>query len=279
MSTAPTGTMSALERLRQAKAFILDMDGVLYRGEQALPGVNELLNALALRGRRYMLATNNSTASPAEYVAKLARMGIAVPEDAILTSGTATRGYLRDQVPAGSGIYVIGMPALREQIFAGTSFRPVQFGEEQPAAVVAGLDFGFSYDKLKAANAAIRGGAVFIATNPDATLPTERGLLPGTGSIVAAITTASGRAPTVIGKPEPLILEQALDRLGVAPDEAVNIGDRLDTDILAGQRAGILTVLVLTGVSTRAEIADAPARPDLVFSDLPAIVEALVGNE
>src|SRR5579884_413257 len=145
MAQTTTTPTDALTRLRRAKAFILDMDGVLYRGNAPLPGVNEFLNAIAIPGRRYMLATNNSTASPAEYVAKLARMGIDVPESAILTSGTATRGYLLDNLPADAGIYVIGMPALREQVFAGTSFRPVQYGEEVPAAVVVGLDFAFNY--------------------------------------------------------------------------------------------------------------------------------------
>ena len=266
-------------RLRAARAFVFDMDGVLYRGATPLAGVGDLLNALELRERRYMLATNNSMATPAEYVAKLAGMGLDVPEEAILTAGIATRDYLVEQLPAGSGLFVIGMPALREQLFDGTPFHPVQFGEEQPAAVVAALDLVFTYDKLKAATAAIRSGARFIATNTDATLPTEAGLVPGAGSIVAAIAVASGVKPTVVGKPEPLLLEQALHRVGVAPADAVMIGDRLDSDIVAGNRAGMLTVLVLTGVSTREEIASAGIWPDLVLTDLPAVLDTMIGNE
>ncbi len=270
---------NARQRLRAAKAFIFDMDGVLYRGSEPLPGVNDLLNALTIRDRRYMLATNNSTATAKMYVEKLAKMGITVPEEAILTSAMATRDFLTETLPPNSGLYVIGMPALREQLFSTTTFYPVQYGEEVPAAVVVGLDMDFTYEKLARANEAIRSGARFIATNADATLPTELGLVPGCGSIVAAIATASGQAPIVIGKPEPLILEMALERMGVAPEEAVMIGDRLDTDVIAGKRAGLLTVLVLTGVSTRDEIPRARVWPDLVFTDLTAVLEALVVSE
>jgi 4-nitrophenyl phosphatase len=270
---------NARRRLRAAKAFIFDMDGVLYRGDAALPGVNDLLNALTLRDKSYMLATNNSMATPADYVRKLAAMGITVPEDSILTSAMATRDYLIESLPEDAGIFVIGMPALRAQLFQDTNFHPVQYGEETPAAVVVGLDKAFTYEKLAMANEAIRGGARFVATNADATLPTEAGLVPGCGSLVAAVAAASGQAPTVIGKPEPLLLTMALERLGVEPTDAVMIGDRLDTDIVAGSRASMLTVLVLTGVSTRDEIAHSAILPDLVFTDLNAVLEAMVVDD
>jgi 4-nitrophenyl phosphatase len=225
-----------------------------------------------------MLATNNSTSTPAMYVAKLRRMGIEAPPEAILTSALATRDYLRETLPAGSGIFTIGMPAMREQLFGDGDFEPVQFGEAQPAAVVVALDTAFTYDKLKAANAAIRAGARFVATNADATLPTEAGLVPGAGSIVAAIATATGVDPVVIGKPETPLLVQALERMDVAAADAAMIGDRLDTDILAARRAGILSVLVLTGVSTREELADSPVLPDIVVNDLPSLLAALTGD-
>jgi 4-nitrophenyl phosphatase len=266
------------QRLKDGRGFVFDMDGVLYRGNEALAGVGDVLNALAVRERRYMLATNNSMSTPASYVTKLAGMGIEVEEEAILTAGLATRDYLLETLPPESGIFVIGMPALREQLFTGTSLRPVQYGEEQPAAVVVGLDLAFDYAKLKAANQAIREGALFVATNADATLPTESGLVPGAGSIVAAVAVASGTAPVVIGKPETLLLEKALERIGVAPEEGVMIGDRLDTDIVAGHRAGMLTVLVLTGVSTRDEVPTAEVLPDLVVTDLTALLDALVAE-
>jgi 4-nitrophenyl phosphatase len=267
-----------LARLRQAKAWIFDMDGVLYRGATVLPGVQEILDALTLRERQYMLATHNSMATPAAYEEKLAAMGIDVPAEAVLTSALATRDYLIETLPEGSGIYVIGMPALREQLFEGSTFHPVQYGEEQPAAAVVGLDLTFTYDKMKAAHEAIRNGARFVATNADTTLPTELGLVPGAGSIVAALAAASGQQPVVIGKPETPMLEIAMERMGVRPEETVMVGDRLDTDILAGERAGMETVLVLTGVSTRDDLAIAEALPDIVVSDLPSLVEALTAE-
>jgi 4-nitrophenyl phosphatase len=249
---------------------------VMYRGDAPLPGVNDLLNALEIREKTYMLATNNSMSTPESYVAKLAKMGIAVPAAAILTSAMATRDYLTETLPAGSGIFVIGMPALREQLFTDSTFHPVQYGEEEPAAVVMGLDKAFTYEKLLMAHKAIIAGANFIATNSDTTLPTENGLVPGCGAIVAAVAASTGETPVVIGKPEPLILQMALERLAVDPESSVMIGDRLDTDIVAGARAGMLTVLVLTGVSTREEIVTAEVLPDLVFTDLNALIEAIV---
>jgi 4-nitrophenyl phosphatase len=276
--TPPVHAPDALRRLREAKGWIFDMDGVLYRGAELLPGVKELLDALTLRERPVMLATNNSMSTPEAYEHKLAAMGLDIPASAVITSALATRAYLLRALPEGSGIYVIGMPALREQLFAGTTFHPVQYGEEQPAAVVVGLDMTFTYDKLKAANEAIRHGAAFVATNADSTLPTETGLVPGAGSIVAALAVASGQAPVVIGKPETPMLLAAMEQMGTAPEETVMLGDRLDTDILAGDRAGMPTVLVLTGVSTREDLATAEALPDVVVSDLPSLVEALTGD-
>ncbi len=272
-------TQHPFQRLRQAKAWIFDMDGVLYRGADVLPGVQELLDALTLRDRQFMMATNNSMATPEAYELKLATMGINVPAEAVITSALATRDYLDRTLPERSGIYTIGMPALREQIFTNSSFHPVQFGEEDPAAVVVGLDQAFTYDKLKAGHEALQQGARFVATNADTTLPTETGLVPGAGSIVAALAAASGIDPVVIGKPETPMLEMAMRQMGVTPDETVIIGDRLDTDIMAGHRAGMMTVLVLTGVSTRDDLASAEALPDLIVSDLPSLVAALTVEE
>jgi len=275
---APSLSVDALRRLREAKAWIFDMDGVLYRGSEVLPGVKELLDALTLRERPVMLATNNSMSTPEAYERKLAAMGLDIPASAVITSALATRDYLLQRLPEGAGIYVIGMPALREQLFEGTSFHPVQYGEEQPAAVVIGLDLEFTYAKLKAAHEAIQRGALFIATNADSTLPTEAGLVPGAGSIVAAIEAASGQRPIVIGKPETPMLQTAMTRMGTQPAETVMLGDRLDTDILAGERAGMPTVLVLTGVSTREDLSSAAALPDVVVSDLPSLVEAITAE-
>ena len=275
----PAAGQSAHARLRAAKAWIFDMDGVLYRGAEPLPGVADLFAALEIRERPFMLATNNSMSTAEEYVKKLETMAISVSASAILTSAVATRDYLVSAFGNDLSILVVGMPALKEQLYHGTGFHDVPHPQDVPDAVVIGLDKAFTYEKLSAANAAIRAGARFVATNTDATLPTESGLIPGAGSIVAAIQTATGQIPVVVGKPEPLMLHMALQRMGVFPHEAVMVGDRLDTDIVAGERAGMLTVLVLTGVSTRDEIATAESLPDLVFTDLNAVTEALTVDD
>ncbi|HEV2109309.1 MAG TPA: HAD-IIA family hydrolase [Thermomicrobiales bacterium] len=264
-----------LARLRAASTFIFDMDGVLYRGSEALPGVRSLLETLGRTGKRFMLATNNSMASPESYTAKLANMGIQVSPERILTSGTATGDYLRETLPPGAGLYIVGMPALSEQILGRTDFHPVDAANEVPAAVVVGLDLTFTYEKMKLAMASILAGATFVATNADATLPTERGFVPGAGSIIAGIALASGVQPTVIGKPSPRTLLHAAKQMGASPAETVMIGDRLDTDILAGQRADMLTVLVLTGVSSRDDVEREGIVPDLIFDNALALHHAI----
>lgn len=265
--------------LTTARAFIFDMDGVLYRGKTPLPGVQILFDALTLRGVRFLLATNNSMATPAAYVIRMAEMGVTVAEDDIQTSATATRDYLLDQLAPDATILTVGMPALAEQIFAGTTFQPaVDHPERSVDAVVVGLDLEFTYEKLRNATQAIHAGARFVATNADATLPTEDGVQPGAGSIVAAIATASGVIPTVVGKPETLMMLKGMERLGVEPSEAVMVGDRLDTDVLSGHQAGLRTVLVLTGVSQRADLEHAAVLPDYVFTDLPALTQAIIGD-
>lgn len=264
--------------LKDAEAFIFDMDGVLYRGKQALPGVNELFDALEARGVRYLLATNNSMATPAQYVERMAGYGVTVDESQIQTSATATRDFLRRELPDDARLLVVGMPALREQLQAGTSFVITDDPNDNVAAVVAGLDQNFTYDTLTRAMIAIRNGAHFVATNADATLPVENGVLPGAGTIIAAIATASGKQPTVIGKPETLMMTTGVAQLGVRASHTIMVGDRLDTDILAAQRAGLTTALVLTGVATRDDLSGSEVVPDYVFTDLPALLRELIGE-
>ncbi len=265
--------------LRDAKAFIFDMDGVLYRGRAPLPGVADLFNALTLRGIPFLLATNNSMATPASYVLRMAEMNVEVTEAQIQTSATATRDYLLGEIDPASRILIVGMPALAEQIFTGTSFQAVtEDPDEHIDAVVVGLDLEFTYARLRRASDAIREGAKYVATNADATLPHETGMQPGAGSVVAALSTASGKSPIVVGKPETLMMLKGIEQLGVRPEEAVMVGDRLDTDIVSGHRAGLKTALVLTGVSQRPDLAHAEILPDYVFADLPALTQALVGH-
>jgi 4-nitrophenyl phosphatase len=269
----------SLAKLRSARAFIFDMDGVLYRGASALPGVEDIFNALTIREIGFLLATNNSMATPESYVTRMASMGVTVAATHIQTSATATRDYLKGILPATATIYPVGMPALGEQLFTGTEFTPANDETETVDAVVVGLDLTFTYDKLKTATRFIRAGAKFIATNADNTLPNETGVQPGAGSIIAAIAAASGQQPTVVGKPQTLMMTTGAEILGVEPSEAVMVGDRLDTDIAAGHKAGLMTAMVLTGVSQREDLATADILPDYVFADLPALLTAIIGND
>ncbi len=266
--------------LRTARAFIFDMDGVLYRGTQALPGVSDLFNFLTLRGVHFLLATNNSMATQDAYVNRMAAMGVEVSVDQIQTSSTVTRDVLKDELPSGARILPVGMPALEATLLTGTDFT-IATGEagETVDAVVVGLDLDFTYEKLRRASDAVVSGARFIATNADATLPHESGFQPGAGSIVAAISTASGATPTVVGKPQTLMMTKGVEGLGVLPGEAIMVGDRLDTDILAGHRAGLHTAMVLTGVSQRDDLATAEVLPDFVFADLPALMRELTASD
>jgi 4-nitrophenyl phosphatase len=266
---------AAIQRLNDAKAWIFDMDGVLYRGNAPLPGAIDLFASLQLRSIPFRLATNNSTLTPDQYVKKLEKMELDIPAEWIVTSGVATRDYLLTRFPKGSPIYVVGEPALFEQLFLSDDLVQANGTDLQAAAVVAGLDRKFTYDKLSEAHRQIQNGAAFIATNADVTLPTEHGLEPGCGSIIAAIQAASGATPAIVGKPETLMFDMICKKLDVLPSDVVSVGDRLDTDIVAGSRSGTLALLVLTGVSTRKEIASAEARPDLVFTDLNSVLAAI----
>jgi 4-nitrophenyl phosphatase len=209
------------------------------------------------------------------YVEKLAEMNIKVSAESILTSAMATRQYVLDSIGPDARIHVLGMPALTSQLLADTGFRLTDPDDAIPDTVVVGLDREITYDKLRKAHKAIISGATFIATNADVTLPTEIGLVPGCGALIAALVASTGVQPVVIGKPEIHLLEAAVAGMGIGRHQAVMVGDRLDTDIAAGHNSGMLTVMVLTGVSTREEIPSAPFKPDLVFTDLPAVLNAL----
>ncbi len=257
-------------RLDCVRGYVLDMDGVLYRGHTQLPHARELLDELNAHGIPFIMATNNSMNTPEQYVAKLAGMGITVPAERILTSSLATRGWMQENYPAGTRVFVIGMDSLHQAIFSGGYFQPAGTDAQ---VVVVGADFGVNYEKLKIATLAIRNGAAFVATNGDKTFPTEEGQIPGAGSIVAAIEAAGGKAPNiVVGKPSPRMFLEAARILGTEPDETGMIGDRLDTDILGAERAGFVTVLVLTGVTRLEELAQAAIQADIVLPDLGPLV-------
>ncbi|MBN1660020.1 MAG: HAD-IIA family hydrolase [Anaerolineae bacterium] len=240
------------------------MDGVLYRGSEVVPGTREFIDFLRQQGIGLQMATNNATRTPEQFVAKLAGMGIVTEPAEILTSALATAGYLAEIAPPGTRMFVVGMDGLRRAL-RDAGFDLV---EENAEYVVAGMDFEVCYERLALATLQIRAGARFIGTNPDLTFPSERGIVPGAGALLALLEAATGVAPKVIGKPETAMMEQALRRMGAERSTTAVLGDRLETDILAGQRTGLTTFLVLTGVTTPELLAVSEIQPDLVFASV-----------
>ncbi len=260
--------------LRGLRGLIMDMDGVLYRGNEPVPGLVEFFNYLDQAGIRYLLLTNNSTTLPVGYVKKLAAMGVTVAEEAILTSGLVMKHHLQAHYPPGTRIYGVCMEPLQDLLLDGTGYL---WDEDTPQVVISSGDFAVTYDKLRRACLAIRHGADWLATNTDKTLPTEAGLIPGAGALVACLEVATEQQPIALGKPEVPMMEQALDLLGLPANEVAMLGDRLDTDILGGINAKMRTIMVLTGVSTREE-AEGPIKPDVIYADLPALLAAFQAN-
>ena len=256
--------------------YVFDLDGVMYLGDTAIPHAAEAVTRLQEAGKQVYFLTNNSGRTRADYCVKLAQVnGLIVPESAIFTSAYATALYLKQRGAAGRSAYVIGEPGLAAELTASGGLtcvtNPDTVNPDDIDYVVIGIDRQFTYDKLRFAHAAItRGHAQFIATNRDATFPMEAGEIPGGGSLVAALATAAGREPVTIGKPETHAYEAILEVAHVAASESVMVGDRLDTDIAVGRRAGALTVLVLTGVTSAEKAAAAPPewKPAYVIGDL-----------
>jgi 4-nitrophenyl phosphatase len=252
------------EKLSSIEGLIVDMDGVLYRGQERLPGARAFLAYLVEEQVPFILATNNSTLTPQQYVSKLAAMDIHITPERILTSAQASALYLAKVASPGTRVYAIG----EDGLFAVLKEQGFQIADENVRYVVVGLDRQLTWDKLAIAALAIRAGATFIGTNPDTTLPTEQGLVPGTGAILAALEAATEVTPLIIGKPRPMLLELAMEKMGVGKRVTAIVGDRLETDILGGKNAGIATVLVLSGITQPEELEGSAYQPDLVFQDI-----------
>jgi NagD protein len=257
---------------KPVRTWLSDMDGVLVHEEAAIPGAAEFVTQLQERGRPFLLLTNNSIYTPRDLRARLRRSGIDVPEEAIWTSALATAQFLNDQRPGGTA-YVIGEAGLT------TAMHEIGYvlSEREPEYVVLGETRTYSFEAITTAIRLIERGARFIATNPDPTGPSVNGPIPATGSVAALITRATCVAPYFVGKPNPLMMRSALNRIDAHSETTVMVGDRMDTDIVSGLEAGLRTILVLTG-STGAEQVDRfPYRPtDVVDSvaDLVALVDA-----
>lgn len=250
------------------KALILDMDGVLWRGNQPVGNLKQVFTRIQELGLKIICATNNSTSTPAQFAKKLLEYGVDLSPDLILNSGVASAIYLKQLHPEGGPVYLVGENGLH------LAFEEKGFwhSDQDPIAVIAGMDRQLTYEKIAGATKWIRRGMPFIGTNPDKTFPTPEGLTPGSGSILAAIQAASGVEPTIIGKPEPFLYQVAMGMVGTTPNETLAVGDRLDTDILGGQRAGMRTALVLSGVTTREQADRWSPAPDLVAQDLCQIL-------
>lgn len=249
-----------MEELRGRKGFICDMDGVIYHGNQLLPGILEFVDWLKTEGKAFLFLTNSSERSPRELREKLTRLGVDVGEDHFYTSALATADFVARQTPGGSA-YVIGEAGLTKALYdVGYSMNDVN-----PDYVIVGDTRNYNFERLEKAVQLVRNGARLIGTNPDLTGPTERGIIPATGALIAPIELATGCKAYFVGKPNPLIMRHALKRLGCIRENTVIVGDRMDTDIVAGVESEIATVLVLSGVTRREDLSHFAYRPDYVL--------------
>ena len=253
-----------------AECWLTDMDGVLVREEHALPGAAEFLSRLVERDRRFLVLTNNSIFTPRDLSARLLHTGLKVPEESIWTSALATARFLADQLPGGSA-YVIGEAGMTTALHdAGYTLT-----DRNPDFVVLGETRTYSFEAITRAIRLVESGARFIATNPDVTGPSEEGPIPATGSVAALITRATGREPYFVGKPNPMMLRSALNQIDAHSESTVMVGDRMDTDVVAGIEAGLDTILVLTGSTRREDVERFPWRPGRVLDSIADAIELI----
>ena len=256
-----------LEELRARKGFICDMDGVIYLGNQLLPGVAEFVNWLNENDKRFLFLTNSSERSPKELQQKLQRMGLDIGEEHFYTSALATAAFLKKQAP-GCTAFVIGAPGLLNALYdVGVTMNDVD-----PDYVIVGETASYNYEVITKAVRLVLNGARLIATNSDLTGPTEFGIAPACRSLVAPIELATGKKAYFMGKPNPLMMRTGLQLLGVHSEEAAMVGDRMDTDVIAGMESGLAPVLVLSGCTSRTDVNDYPYRPTYILNgvgDIP----------
>jgi NagD protein len=255
---------------REIRSWLMDMDGVLVREDQAIPGADRFIGRLRERGTPFLVLTNNSIYTRRDLAARLAASGIEVPEEAIWTSALATARFLEDQRPDGSA-FVIGEAGLTTALHdAGYTLT-----ERAPDYVVLGETRTYSFERITRAIRLIVAGARFIATNPDATGPTPHGPLPATGSVAALISRATGVEPYFVGKPNPLMMRSALNAIDAHSETAAMVGDRMDTDVVSGLEAGMETILVLSGVTTREEAERYPYRASRIVDSVADLLETV----
>jgi NagD protein len=256
--------------VRDIECFLFDMDGVLVHDELPIPGAVDLLQRCTDTARRFLVLTNNSTFTPRDLAARLARSGLPVPEENLWTSAMATGAFLKNQA-GDKTAFAIGEAGLITALH-GAGF---VLTDTDPAYVVLGETRNYSFEAITTAIRLINAGARFIVTNPDTTGPSPSGLLPATGAVAAMITAATNRQPYVVGKPNPMMFRSAMNRIEAHSETTAMIGDRMDTDIVAGMEAGLLTALVLSGVTSRDDIETFPYRPDLVLDSVADLLSLL----
>jgi 4-nitrophenyl phosphatase len=250
--------------LANIRSLIIDIDGVLWKGREALPGVPAFFDFLHQRKISFLIASNNSARPASDIINRLAAMDIRVEPREVLTSAEATAIYLPRLVGKNARVFIVGGIGIHEALL-GAGFQLVN---ENAEAVVVGLDRELTYEKLKRATFEIQHGAKFIGTNSDKTFPTDEGLAPGSGAILAAIQTATDTAPIIIGKPERAMFDIAIEQMGADRESCAMLGDRLDTDIEGAQRAGLASILVLNGVTNRDQLLKSSIRSQFTFENL-----------
>lgn len=246
--------------------YLIDLDGVIYRGNELLPGAKEFVAWLEANKKKYLFLTNNSFATGTQILAKLNRLGIPADERHLLTAGQAAIQNIARRLPGGT-VYIVGEPPLAD-LARAHGLTVANLDSHEADAVLVGLDRGFDYAKMSNAMNAVRAGALFVTINRDPVLPIAGGFIPGCGALAASIEVASGVTPEVVGKPEPMLLQEAMQLLDSQPGETVMIGDGLHIDILAGQNAGTHTLLVLSGSSSRQDLESSSITPDHVYENL-----------
>jgi len=257
-----------MKNLHSKKGFICDMDGVIYHGNKLLPGVDKFLGWLYEEKKDFLFLTNSSSLSPRELHQKLKRMGLEVSEDHFYTSALATAKFIATQSP-GCSAYVIGAPGLVNAIYE----QGITMNDVNPDYVVVGETSNYNYESLLKAVDLVYRGAKLIGTNPDMTGPAENGIIPACRALVAPIELATGKSAYFVGKPNPLMMRTGLKMLGVHSEDAVMVGDRMDTDIIAGIETGLETVLVLSGVTDKETMNKFPYRPTYIFKGVGDIPE------
>ena len=252
--------------MQSVQHIITDMDGVLVKGSQIIPGADRFIGRLQEQGREYLLLTNNSLYTPRDLAHRLHTLGMEIPTERLFTSAMATADFLQSQRQDGTA-FVVGASGLTQAIHEiGYVITDVD-----PDYVVLGETEGYNFESITKAVRLIEGGARFIATNPDVSGPSEAGTVPGCGAMAALIEKASGKAPMYVGKPNPLMMRSALNYLDVHSEDTVMVGDRMDTDIVAGVESGMRTILVLTGVTRREDIDRFPYQPTWVLESVAEI--------